>query len=92
VLPPEGPVIELQCLPDRTANQSFSLNFEGWVADRTFVLVLQKDMTHSSGAGQASQVFPVLFERTVEGLWQVSSTDNLSTQRGACRQLRTPLR
>ncbi len=89
-LRPEGPVIELQCLAARTADQSFSVQFKGWVGDRAFALVLHNARSDSNGVGQSPQAMPFLFERTAEGLWQVSRPDSMNTPQVECRQSRSP--
>lgn len=89
-LQPTGPVIELQCLAARSPQESFAVQFRGWVSDNAFAVVLQKNESpHPAGSGQPPQLFPLLFERTPEAFWRISSTDNLSTHGIECHQLRS---
>ena len=88
----EGPVVELQCLAARTADQALSVQFKGWVGDRTFALLLQNKGSDANGVGQSPPAVPFLFERTAEGLWQVSRPDDARTSRVECRQWGSPRR
>jgi hypothetical protein len=87
-LQPTGPVIELQCLAARSPQESFAVQFRGWESDNVFAVVLQKNESPPPvDSGQAPQLFPLLFERTPEAFWRISSTDNLSTHGIECHQL-----
>ena len=79
------PVLDLQCLGQRTAERSFGVTFKGWVTDTAFDVVLVESGRAASVAGALTKI-PVRFERNPGGAWTVYRSVDLESRGFECRQ------